>query len=176
MVTLERVGLEDYGGKREAMVVHSLSGILTPLDVDALVHAFRDIARKIRSQPGDFILGLDGPGMVPALALGILLRLKVIFATKTNLSRSPKVRCTEPASPRPDIYIYGLRRGMNVIIVDDGADTGQTLASCIAALHDQGVGIRAVVTTLEAKGKGARELIRTLGYELVSLQSHDMVA
>ena len=173
MLALERVGLEHYGGKRDAMVVHSLSGILTPLDIDDLANAFRGIARKIRAQHGDFILGLDGPGMVPAIALGILLRLKVIFATKANLARSPKIHFTEPASPRPDIYVYGLRRGMSVIVVDDGVDTGETLASCIEALTREGVAIRAVVTTLEAKKKGARERLRDW-CELISLHAHDL--
>lgn len=170
-LAVEDVGMEGYAGPRKTMAVHSLSGIVKPFLPDDLVHAYREIARSIGSQNGDIILGLDGPGTIPAFALAIALRREIIFATKTNLSKSPKVTFLEPNSPRPNIYVYGLRRGMNVIVVDDGIASGQTMENCIAALTAAGVEIRAIVATVENREGGGR--LRRQGYKVFSLVPHD---
>lgn len=174
MIRTERAFLEDYKGLRLAMVLHEFDGILQPLDIRELMERLREKLKHIRAQNGDFIIGLDDFGKVPAIALSLLTNLPVIFATKANLARSPKLRFDEPLSQRPHVYLYGLRLGMSVILVDDAVNTGKTLASCIKCLHQQGVHIRAVVTLLESTRHGARDLIRHLGYELISLEAHDL--
>lgn len=173
MIQLERVNLEQSSGKRTAMTLHTYAGILQDFSWASFLDELGPLARKIRAQDGDIVLGLDGPGMIAAIALGELLDLPVRFATKANLARSPKLRFVEPASARPDIYLYGLRRNMWVILADEAVETGDTMASCLQTLQAAGIHVRAVVAPIEAKRYGAREKIRALGYDLLSLVTHD---
>jgi adenine/guanine phosphoribosyltransferase-like PRPP-binding protein len=173
MIQLERVSLEHYGGERTSVMLHSLAGIHMPLRFEDLVQELRPLARKVRAQQGDIVVGLDGPGMVPALALAHILHLPVMFATKMDLARSPKYEFAEPLSPRPRVFLYGIRPRMSVILVDDGITTGKTLASCIETLRAARVSIRAVIVLVESGAHDARERIRELGVSLLSLVRHD---
>lgn len=170
---IEQVTLDAYHGTRTHFVTHEYHGLLYPLRWHDLLTTLQDVVKYIRPRRGDYILGLDGPGMIPACALAQITDLPVLFATKTNLSTSPKIHFLEPASPRPDIYIYGLRPGMSVIVVDDGIETGRTMASCLTALAEERITIRSVLVILESRAHGARERIRELGHKLISIREHD---
>lgn len=172
MIELERVTLTNRSGDRAYWMTHSHDGLLRPLRWEALLEDLRPLEKRIHSRPGDVILGLDGPGMIPAVALGALLSLPVVFATKADLARSPKLEFAEPSSPRPRVFVYGLRPNMSVILVDDGVTSGRTLESCIKVLQQQRITIRAVVAIVESRKRGARERLRAQGYTLISLTEY----
>ncbi len=164
--------MEKHGGEHRYMILHTFSGITQPYYPKDFHEALKEVAHKIRAQPGDVVLGLNGPGTVPATLLALQLGLPVCYATKASLARSPKLKFREPGSPRSDTFVYYLRSKMSVILVDDDITTGNALRSCIETLRSASVEIRAVVVTVESTAVDGANDLRREGTRVFSLGAH----
>lgn len=173
---LERVMLARQSGKRTSLLLHPFDGLRDPFLPEKYMEFLQPLAkalqRKVRK--GDIILGLDGPGQVPAFALASLLKLSVTFATKIHLAREHAIELEEEQSERPQIFVYGLKPKMRVVIVDEATETGGTLVSAITRMEQAGVEVVAAAVLFEAQKHGAHEKIHALGHDLFSIHKHQL--
>jgi adenine/guanine phosphoribosyltransferase-like PRPP-binding protein len=173
---LERVMLARKSGSRTSLLLHPYDGLSRPFLWDDYIEFLQPLAkalqRKVRK--GDIILGLDGPGQLPAGALASLLKLPVAFATKIHLARENAIELEEAQSERPQIFIYGLKPKMRVVIVDEATDTGGTLVSAITRIEEAGCEVVAAAVLFEARKHGAHQKVHDLGHELISAHPHQL--
>ena len=66
------------------------------------------------------------------------------------------------------LYIYGLKKGEKVIIIDDEVSTGETMRNTIKELRKKGIVVKDAACLFEFVKMNGREKIKKLGLDLKS--------
>jgi adenine phosphoribosyltransferase len=168
---VKRIGVPD--GVRQERIIHALDGIESPVHPGQLIDSGASLWTKAQAVTGfadvDYLLGLDGGGILPAIAVSIASRLPFKLAWKLNLDLGNQWVIKESNAVRPNIYAYELKSGDRVFLVDDEVSTGQTALNAVKTLRDAQVHVVGVLTLVEDARCGARVALTAVGVPLVAL-------
>jgi len=168
---VKRIGITNA---RPIRIVHSLDGMLNPLDTQKLLKVIKYLIKKVDWKGIDFIIGFDSGGIIPSLFFSHLTKKPLLIAYKLKLDLPNRIKFFEPHAVGKDIYIYGLKKGNKVILVDDEIYSGDGIAETIKELQKRGVIVKDVVCLAESKRFNAREKIEKLGFNLKSYLKHNL--
>ncbi len=148
------------------------SGGLSPYYIDlrrALAHPqlYREIVgmlvEKARSIPHDVVAGVATGGIPWASMIAYEMGKPLAYVR------------SERKSHGTSRLVEGVVEGRQVLVVDDVATTGSSLARAIKAIRDHG-GKPVAALVIVDRCQGARERLRELGVELYSLTTaHELV-
>jgi adenine phosphoribosyltransferase len=88
----------------------------------------------------NYVVGFPEGGVVPAFAFAQAIDRPVILSSRLQLEREPVISFEEPHSPLGTThYLYGLRPGDSVVIIEDEVTTGRTVINAVRALRASGI-------------------------------------
>lgn len=132
------------GGKR---LMHPFNGRFHPVDhraLEDLVVAMvphTDVARV------DYVLGFPEGGSIPAYAFGRAVQRPVLLASRLALDIPDRISFEQPhARLGTTQYLYGLRAGDRVLIVEDELTNGHSTLNAVRALRRAGIEIDEIAT------------------------------
>lgn len=113
---------------------------------DQFGEASRDLARAILADAfvPDVVVAIARGGLLPAGAIAYGLGVKNCGALNVEFYTGIGTVLDAPEVLRPDLDIDYLE-GRRVLLVDDVADSGRTLALAVKLLRDRGADMRSVV-------------------------------
>jgi adenine phosphoribosyltransferase len=123
-------------------ITHRLDGRSGAMDPGELAAAVRKLAELMDFEPVDYVLGFPEGGSVPAFAFAQVVGRPLILSTRLDftLPGNPEIVFRVPHSPiGRSHHIHGLKRGDQVVIVEDEVTSGGTLVSSVRALRAAGV-------------------------------------
>lgn len=97
----------------------------------------------------DWIIGFSQGGVPLAVAVAYELDRPLLIAYRSRMPLPDVITFREPHAFDDTFYLYGLTQG-TVLLVDDEADSGNTLANAVVALRDHGIRVADVVVGVEA--------------------------
>lgn len=130
-------------------LVHGLDGRLRGMRPRELSAFVRDLAAVIDTSRVDYVLGFPEGGTLPAFAFADLVDRPLVVSTRLRLQIDPAISFEEPHSRLgPTHWLFGLRAGDRVVIIEDEVTTGRTVVNAVRALRDAGVLVRDVGTLI----------------------------
>jgi ADP-ribosylglycohydrolase/adenine/guanine phosphoribosyltransferase-like PRPP-binding protein len=168
-----------YAGSRKEMVVHSLDGLIEPVNHQYLRAIIGRLMDQSGYRPTDVIIGVDSTGYIPAISAGMLTGLPVHCTKKALLDYNDpliwsRLAFEEPGTPHPDIFLYNLPRQQEVVLVDDEIMSGNTLSSLANTIRIYGGRVRCAIVPVECTSFGARERLEGIGVKLISHTKYSM--
>lgn len=138
----------------------------------------RSVAKALASclEPStepDYIVGLAPGGIPIATGLAYVLDIPLIVAYKCRLQLPDEVVWVEPHCFSDTFYLYGVTSGTSVLLIDDEADSGNTLCNAVQSLRTHGieiVDVGCVVETLRGGESPSRSKLNQLGLDLKSVR------
>ena len=167
----KRIGVTNA---RPIRIVYSLDGILDSLDTQKLLRVVKYLVKKVDYKNVDFIVGFDSGGIIPSLFFAHLTRKPLLIAYKLKLDLPNRIKFLEPHAVGRNIYIYGLKKGNKVILIDDEIYSGDGMVEAIKELQKNGVIVKDIVCLVEAKRFNARKKLKELGFDLKSYRKHNL--
>ena len=123
-------------------LVHALDGRWQGLTTRDLTAAVCELAAGMDTRGVDYVVGFPEGGLVPAFAFAQVVDRPLILSTRLRLERAPVISFEEPHSPQgTSHYLYGLRPGDAVVIIEDEVTTGRTVINAVRALRAAGIRI-----------------------------------
>lgn len=130
-------------------LVHRLDGRLQGMRPRELTELVRDLAAAIDTSRVDYVVGFPEGGTLPASAFAALVDRPLMVSTRLRLQIVPAISFEEPHSRIGSTHwLYGLRSGSSVVIVEDEVTTGRTVVNAVRALRAAGVRVRDVATLI----------------------------
>lgn len=131
--------------KRKYKFLNGLDGRGIPLFGENLLNDAKALFAKFNSADFDYILGFAEGGMVPAFALSMAAQRPLIGSYRLRLKLEGEILFQEPHSERYAHYVYGLKPGDRVAIVEDEITSGKTTTNAINALEKAGIIVSGVM-------------------------------
>jgi adenine/guanine phosphoribosyltransferase-like PRPP-binding protein len=162
-----RVGLTGGAQGRSRHITHPLNGRLHPVDHAALEGLVEELAARVDTSAVDYILGFPEGGSIPAYAFGRAAGRPVILASRLQLDLADAIVFEEPHARTGKVqYVYGLKRGDRVAIVEDELTNGRTTVNAVRAVRAAGIHVEHVVTLLAIDHPGLWRRMRAEGLTL----------
>jgi orotate phosphoribosyltransferase len=154
----QRISIVTDVGGLQRHLTHPLNGRFQPVDRAALGALVRVIANCIDPARVDYVLGLPEGGSIPAYEFGRHIDRPVILASRLPVEMPGAIAFEEPhARVRGwTTYVYGVKAGDRVMILEDELTNGRSLVSAVHALRRQGIEIDQVGTLLAIDHPGLR--------------------
>jgi len=130
---------------------------------------------EITSSP-DWVIGFSPGGSPLAVAVAYELDVPLLIAYRVRMPLPSVITFTEPHALNHTFYLYGLTQG-TVLLVDDEADSGNTLANAVVALRDRDIGVADVAVGVEALHSGesrSRRRLREVGLNLKAVRTFEV--
>ena len=131
--------------KRRYKFLNGLDGRAIPLLGERLFDDARALYSKFGGEEFDYVLGFAEGGMVPAFALSMAAQRPLIGSYRLRLKLEGEILFQEPHSERSAHYVYGLKPGDRVVIVEDEITSGKTTGNAVKALEDAGIHVCGVM-------------------------------
>ena len=121
------------------------------------------------------IVGIESMGIPLATALSLKTGIPFVVIRKRSYSLEGEYQVHQQTGyGESELFINGLSKDDNILLIDDVVSTGGTLTSVIKALQDIGVNIIHVILPIE-KGEGRRIVEEETGQKLNTLVKMEMV-
>ncbi len=158
---LEKAPIIDKHGYK--YVVHPITDGIPYIEPSLLKEIVDDIAKKMPKC--DKIVTVEAMGIPIATALSLKtgIPFNIIRKRKYGLKGEIEVK-QKTGYSEANLYINGIKKGDEIIIVDDVVSTGGTLKAIIDAFKKMGVNVKGVFIAI---GKGNKEAIeKEIGIKL----------
>lgn len=143
----ERVRLIPGIGGRKRHLVHPFNGRFHPVDHAALEALVRAMAQRVDVTAVDHVLGFPEGGSVPAYAFGRAVGRPVVLTSRLPIDIPGTITFEQPqAGLGTTHYLYGLRAGDRVMIVEDELTNGRMAVNAVRALRGAGIAIDQIAT------------------------------
>jgi len=151
--------------KRKKKIVHPFDGRGMPLDYKILNEGAKELSHKFRRTKFDYVIGFAEGGLIPAFSIAQSLKKPLICSYRVRMHLPNEISFSEPHSAIPDHYIYGLKRGDRVLIIEDEITTGTTIVNAMVSLREKGVDVVGVGAFILNKlnGKGYNQIRKDVG-------------
>ncbi len=147
--------------------IHPLTDGVPELDPDIVREAVSGIIR-IADLDVDKIVTIEAMGIPVATALSLAVNIPIVVVRKRSYGFPNEIVVDQQTGySKGKLYINGIDKGDEVIVVDDVISTGGTALATLKALERAGAIVKDFVTVIE-KGDGAEKL-RKMGYKIKSL-------
>lgn len=132
---------------------HHLDGRFGPMDPQELQALVDRLVSEVDLTGVNHVLGIPEGGTVVAFAFARTCGLPLVLSSRMNADLPHPIYFEEPHSVTADRhnYVYGLRPGDCVVIVDDEITTGRTLVNAVRALRAAGVAIDQLVVLVASE-------------------------
>ena len=136
-------------GKRPYVIVHPFTGRALPLNHALLIMSIKKLMSKLNFKGADYIVGFAEQGLVPAFAFSQAVKKPLITSTRSRLKyNKTEIHFSEPHSDLPHQYIYGLKKGDTIVIIEDEITTGRTIYNALKAFKKKGVTVLDIGTLI----------------------------
>ena len=117
----------------------------------------------------DKIVTIEAMGIPLATALSLEMNIPFCIIRKRSYGLPDEVSTEQKTGySTSTLYINGLKKGENVVLVDDIISTGGTLRAVLSALKDIGVNVKGVVVAVD-KDNHSEYIEKGFHIELISL-------
>ncbi|MGV8151223.1 MAG: phosphoribosyltransferase domain-containing protein [Candidatus Woesearchaeota archaeon] len=122
-------------------IIHKFDGRIIPLEPRVLRETAQELANMLNLEKVDYIVGFAEGGLLAAYGVSMVTDIPMIGSYRVRLKSSPEIIFTEPHSERSTHYIYGLKPGDRIVIVEDEITTGSTLVSAVSELTKKNIDV-----------------------------------
>lgn len=153
---------------KKGILFRDISPILK--DPDAFDRLVEEMALPWRGKKIDLLLGIDARGFIFAAALGLKLKKGFIMARKKGKLPGKTIELPydiEYGNAIMEIQATAIRKGENVLIVDDLLATGGTAAAAAKLVEKAGGKVAGMAFVVELDDLSGRKNLQ--GYEINSI-------
>ncbi|MFB9909452.1 phosphoribosyltransferase [Allokutzneria oryzae] len=147
-------------------VVHELDGIANPVDPARLLSVGHAMWSQWTDDPGherpEVLLGLEGDGIVPTLAMSLASGLPYHLAWKLDHGRLPRPRGAE-------LFTYNQLAGKRVLVVDAALSNSHMIAGLVSVLREEGATVVGVACLTEDRPGVGRRVVEATGVPMTAL-------
>lgn len=164
--------VERTNADRKSKITNNFISQVRVLDSKALKKVTELLNKKLPKKSSDeIILGLQTSGTPMAAALALERGSDFVFSTSGEFGDISSVfNFIEGHRDDKKHFIYGIKGGDSVVIVEDEITSGNGIISLIKALQDFGIKIVAVATAIEVVTFDAKKHIKEeTGIDIISL-------
>lgn len=113
-------------------------GAMDPLQLSS---AIARLIPRVNLEGVNYIIGIPEGGYLPAYAFAAAANTKLILASDFQPEASAAIHFIEPHihTHNRNKYIFGLKPGDKVVVVEDELTTGATMCNCVRALRNANV-------------------------------------
>ena len=157
-------------------IVHPITDGIPELKPELLREVTSEMKKHIeKCGPIDKIVTIETMGIPLATALSLDMNIPFTIIRKRKYGLPGEV-CVEQKTgySKSKLYINGLKKGDNVVIVDDIISTGGTLRSVLSGLRDVGVNVKGVIVAVD-KGDCAEEICKEFDVQIISSVEVDII-
>ena len=162
------------GDTKKYKIIHPFDGRVIPLEPKILRAEAQNLTNKLTLKDVNYILGFAEGGLLSAYAVAEVTNLPFIGSYRVRLKTEHEIHFTEPHSARADHYIYGLRSGDKVVIIEDEITTGSTLLSALESLEKSNITVVDIGAFILA-GNFDLSLISSRGYNIKNLYTKQLL-
>lgn len=174
MEKLRRRILED-GRSLDGGILKVDSFLNHQLDPNLMMEIARELASRLKSYNINKIVTIEASGIAPAVMLGYVMQLPVVFIKKKTPKTMDDFLITEVHSFTKDrwysvcISSEYLRPDDHIVFVDDFLAYGNAARGVIDLCCQSGTAIEAMAFIIEKGFQGGGDQLRSEGYDVISL-------
>ena len=133
--------------RSRALLGHPLDGRFRPMDPNRLHDVVVRLAALVDRSEIDYVLGIPEGGTIVAFEFARIAGLPLVLSSRMQADVPGAIYFEEAHSVTADRdnFVYGLKPGDRVVIVDDEITTGHTLVNAAHALRDAGIAVDLIV-------------------------------
>lgn len=155
-------------------IIHPFDGRLIPLEPRRLRAASEELAAKLNLDGVEYIVGFAEGGVLSAYGVSEVTGIPLVCSYRVRLKALNEITFQEPHSERATHYIYGLKNGNRVIIIEDEITTGSTLLNAVRQFSVSGVLVRDIGTfVLNCQSQENVARVESLGHKVKYLYDHN---
>jgi adenine phosphoribosyltransferase len=156
--------------RARGLLGHELDGRFRPMNPRLLHEVVQRLVAEVDLSDIDHVLGIPEGGTIVALEFARIAGLPLVLSSRMRADIPDTIYFEEPHSVTADRhnFVYGLRRGDRVVIVDDEINSGRTLVNAALALRAAGVEVDRIVVLLASADAETLARIRDAGLRLIS--------
>ena len=124
---------------RQFKIAHPWDARFKGTDPQELVSTAKNLVDKLNTKEADYIVGFAEGGLLAAFAVSVASNIPMVGSYRVRCKLENEIRFTEPHSERPNHFIYALRPGDSVILIEDEITTGITTINAKKSLEEFGV-------------------------------------
>ncbi|MDX2470779.1 MAG: phosphoribosyltransferase [SAR324 cluster bacterium] len=124
---------------RKFKVAHPWDARFKGTNPQELIATAKKLVDKLNTKAADYIVGFAEGGLLAAFAVSAASNIPMVGSYRVRCKLDNEIQFTEPHSERPNHYIYALRPGDSVILIEDEITTGITTLNAKKSLQDFGV-------------------------------------
>jgi adenine phosphoribosyltransferase len=156
--------------RARGLLAHELDGRFRPMDPRLLHEVVQRLVAQVDISGIDHVLGIPEGGAMVALEFARIVGLPLVLSSRMRADMPGAIYFEEPHSVTADRhnFVYGLKPGDHVVIVDDEINTGRTLVNAAQALRAAGVLVDRIVVLLASAEAQTLARIDDAGLTLTS--------
>ena len=161
----------DYG-----YIVHPITDGIPEIQPEMLREVVSEMKKYIeKCLPIDKIVTFEAMGIPLATALSLDMNIPFTIIRKRKYGLSGEV-CVEQKTgySKSKLYVNGLKKGENVVIVDDILSTGGTLKAVLSVLKEMDVNVKGIIVAVD-KGYCAETISDKFNIQIFSLAEMNVV-
>ena len=157
-------------------IVHPITDGVPEIYPELLKEVIDEIKKLIRKYDTiDKIVTIEAMGIPLASLLSIETNIPFTIIRKRKYGLPKEISVEQHTGySKSKLFINGLKKGENVIIVDDVLSTGGTLKAVLTVLKDIGVNVKSVIIAVN-KGKSADMISNEFKVEIITLVNIEIV-
>jgi len=157
-------------------VVHPITDGVPEISPSLLKEVTKEIKKHIEKLGRiDKIVTIEAMGIPLASILSINMNIPFTIIRKRKYGLHNEISVEqETGYSKSKLFINGLKKEENIVIVDDVLSTGGTLKAVLSVLKKIGVNIKGVIIAVD-KGKCAQKISKEFNIEIKTLISIDIV-
>jgi len=157
-------------------IVHPITDGIPEIKPEMLREIASEMKKHIeKCTPIDKIVTIEAMGIPLAAALSLDMNIPFTIIRKRKYGLLGEV-CVEQKTgySKSKLYVNDLKKGENVVIVDDILSTGGTLKAILSVLKDIGVHVKGVIIAVN-KGDCSKDISEQFNIQIISLVEIDVV-
>ena len=157
-------------------IIHPITDGIPEIKPELLKEIINKMKKHIEKfLPIDKIVTIESMGIPLATALSLDMDIPFTIIRKRKYGLEGEISVDQVTGySKSKLYINGLKKGDNVIIVDDLISTGGTLKAVLSGLKQIGVNVKGVVVAVD-KGDFAKEISNEIHNNITSIVELDVI-
>lgn len=162
--------IQRHGSTRKTKIKNNFTGLLQPSDSKNFLYIVKLLNAELPDDDA-IVVGMYKSGIIMAGYLALARDSSLAWTTPDQLGDVASAVCfKENHWDSKAHYLYGLKPGDSVIIVEDEVSSGKGVAGFANELTANGIRVAAICSVIETLNFGGREHIKeTCGLDLVSI-------
>lgn len=162
------------GDKKKHKIIHPFDGRLIALDPKKLRAASQELASKLNLGGVEYIVGFAEGGVLSAYGIAEVANIPLVCSYRVRLKAPNEITFLEPHSERAAHFVYGLKEGSKIVIIEDEITTGSTLLNAVREFSINGILIKDIGTfVLNCESRENILRVENLGYRVKYLYNHN---